>query len=214
MQLYYIPMSTYSQKAVIALHEKGIEFEPKFVNLMDADANAAYRELYPVGKVPLLIPKPDYMVPESTSIIEYLEDHYPDQGTQLIPRERHAARKVRFTDRMVDLYMLNHSGFLFFQSRKPEAERDHDRVADAKRQLDIALGYMDKQLAGQPWAGGEEFSMADCAALPALGLARVSHPFEQFTNVATYFERGSARPSVKKAFDEGAPMLAQFMSAA
>ena len=50
MKLHYNPISTYSQKVLIALYEKGLEFEPEIVSLMDADARARYREVYPMGK--------------------------------------------------------------------------------------------------------------------------------------------------------------------
>ena len=71
---------------------------------MDSAGRAAYEALYPIGKIPLLKPKPDHMVPESTIIVEYLEGHHPG-GTQLIPDGIDAARQVRFMDRMSDFYL-------------------------------------------------------------------------------------------------------------
>ncbi len=47
MKLYYHPVSTYAQKAVIAFYEKSVEFAPELVNLMDEAARAAYRKIYP-----------------------------------------------------------------------------------------------------------------------------------------------------------------------
>jgi len=55
MKLYYNPISTYSQKVLIALYEKGLDFDSEIVNLMDADARAQYREVYPLGKIPCLL---------------------------------------------------------------------------------------------------------------------------------------------------------------
>ena len=211
MELYYIPVSTYSQKALIAFHEKGVEFESKHVDLMSPEGIAAYREIYPIGKVPLFKPEPDYMVPESSIIIEYLEDHFPGQGTQLIPSDRHEARRTRFMDRMNDLYLMNNTGLLFWQNMKPEAARDQERIEEAKRQLGTCLGYLEKNLADKTWMMGDNFTMADCSALPALWLARISHPYDDFTNVKAYFERGSQRPAVKRVFDDAQPMLEQFM---
>lgn len=214
MELHYIPVSTYSQKAVIAFYEKGVEFEPRLVDMTDPQARAAYRKIYPIGKVPLLIPEPGYLVPESSIIVEYLENHFPDRGTKLIPHDPHAARKVRFLDRMNDLYLLDHTAFLFFQSMKPEEQRDSERIAEARRHIGIVLDHLEDRLAGNTWLAGEDFTMADCSALPALGLANVSHPYGDYPNVTAYFERGAQRPSVKKIFDQAAPMLERFMARA
>ena len=50
MKLYYNPISTYSQKTLLAFYEKGLEFEPTIVALMDPEAREAYREVYPLGE--------------------------------------------------------------------------------------------------------------------------------------------------------------------
>ncbi len=73
MKLYYNPISTYSQKVLIALYEKALDFEPEIVNLMDSDARAQYREVYPMGKIPCLILDDGHMIPESSTIIEYID---------------------------------------------------------------------------------------------------------------------------------------------
>src|SRR5262245_3616070 len=104
MKLYYNPLSTYSQKVMIAFNEKGIAYTPEFVDLGSPEARAAFGKISPLGKVPFLKPSEDWQVPESTSIIEYLEDKFPDRR-RLIPHGGgDAARQVRFMDRMSDLY--------------------------------------------------------------------------------------------------------------
>lgn len=90
-------------KALLAFYEKGVSFEPQLVNLMSPEGKAAFEKINPIGKVPFLKPNDAWQVPESTSIIEYLEDKCP--GTpRLIPEDREPARFVRFMDRMTDLY--------------------------------------------------------------------------------------------------------------
>jgi glutathione S-transferase len=85
MKLYYHPLSSYSQKTLMAFHEKGCAFEPVLVNLMDEQAKSEYKKIYPMGKVPFLrIEEKSWNVPESSIIIEYIERHYPG-GTKLIP---------------------------------------------------------------------------------------------------------------------------------
>lgn len=55
MKLYYHPLSTYSQKTLMALYEKEVPFEREIVNLRDPRQRTAYRRLYPLGKIPLLV---------------------------------------------------------------------------------------------------------------------------------------------------------------
>ena len=55
MKLYYHPLSSYSQKVVMAFHEKGAAFEPVLVSLMDPQQKADYKKIHPLGKLPLLV---------------------------------------------------------------------------------------------------------------------------------------------------------------
>jgi glutathione S-transferase len=208
MKLYYFPVSTYSQKALLALHEKGIEFVPQYVNLMDKTEREQYREIYPIGKIPLLKPSEDYMVPESSIIIEYLQDHFPE-GSRLIPKEMDAARRTRFVDRLCDLYLNNPTVELLFEGWKPQAEQDEEHIAKQKRLLDAQYSYMDKLLADNTWLMGEEFTLADCAAIPPLYYAQKLYPFTGYKNLAAYFARALERPSYQKVLAEARPILEQ-----
>ena len=93
------------QKALIAFHEKGIEFEPKIVNLIDPASSAEFERIYPIGKVPCFELSAGHAVPESRVIIEYLDDHYPDSPRLSPAGSGDAAGQVRFTDRMMDWYL-------------------------------------------------------------------------------------------------------------
>lgn len=212
MKLYFNPISLYSQKVLIALHEKQVEVEHNVVNLMDEEARAAFREIYPIGKVPLLMID-DYMIPESSIIIEYLEGHYPVHGTTLIPVGVDASRKVRFLDRINDLYLINQVGSLFFANMKPEAEQNPAELEKTKHTLSIILGKMDKELADREWLAGDDFTMADCSAIPALALATKVFPFaEQYPQVAAYLERAMQRPSVKTVVENAQATMAKVFS--
>jgi glutathione S-transferase len=210
VKLYYHPLSTYSQKVLIAFREKGVAFEPQIVNLTDPAVRAEYEKVHPLGKIPSLVRDDGWFIPESTIIIEYLEGHFP-QGERLIPADRDEARQVRFMDRMLDLYVNESFVKVFFDMRKAEAERDPKGVAAAKKVLDTMYGYMDRHLAGRTWLVGETFSMAECAAAPPLGYLRAVHPFEGRQNVAAYWSRLEARPSVARVLEEARPYLAAMM---
>ena len=101
MKLYYHPLSSYSRKVLIALAEKQLSVETEEVNLFDPEVKAAFKtDVNPFGKVPVLkLENPDWMIPESSIIIEYLDGHY-DSGTRLIPEDKDLARQARFHDRI------------------------------------------------------------------------------------------------------------------
>ena len=85
LKLYFHPLSSFCWKALIALYENDTAFEPRIVDLMDPADNAAFKQIWPIGKFPVLRDEArDRTIPESSIIIEYLALHYPG-ATQLIP---------------------------------------------------------------------------------------------------------------------------------
>ncbi|MCC6522144.1 MAG: glutathione S-transferase family protein [Polyangiaceae bacterium] len=208
MKLYYSPISPFSLKTLTALHEKGVACERQIIDLGAAEARAAYKKKYPLGKVPLLELDDGYLVPESTIIIEYLDTHF-DSGTRLIPADPDDARRVRFHDRQFDLYFLDGFGKIFFDARRPEAERDPRGVKAAKSTLDVMYAYLDGHMQKRTWVAGADFSMADCAAAPALAYLRKVYPYDAFKNVVAYAGRLAERPSFAKAWAEAVPVLAK-----
>ncbi len=213
MKLYQFPISTYSQKVLIALAEKGIECETEEVMLLDEAQRAAYREIYPLGKIPLLVLDDGHMIPESSIIVEYLDTHF-DGGTKLIPDDPDESRKVRFKDRMLDLYLNEPVATLVFQSWKPEAERDPERIERALETLAVMYRFMDGDLADKTWIHGDAFTLADCAAAPPLYYARQVAPYEEHPNIVAYFERLSARASYAGVVAVAEPYLEAVRTAA
>ncbi|WEX86309.1 glutathione S-transferase family protein [Sinorhizobium garamanticum] len=204
MKLYYHPLSTYSQKTLIAFHEKGIAFEPELVTLMTPEGRAAYTAIYPLCKIPLLKPSDDWMVPESSIIIEYLEDKFP--GTpRLIPvAGGDTTRQVRFMDRMADLYLNDPVRELTLQKVGFRAP-DEEAAAVARNTIRVTYDHLDKRLSGQEWLCGE-FSMADCAAIPPLFYAQIVAPFADRPHLQRYWERAQRRPSYARVMQEFVPI--------
>jgi glutathione S-transferase len=209
--LHYHPLSTYSQKTLMALYEKDFPFTPQLLDITNPEARAAYKKVYPLGKVPLLTGE-DQFIPESSIIIEYVDAHH-DGKTRLIPADADKARKTRFFDRNCDLYVTEPALQLFFDSRKPEAEREPKRMQAARERLDTMYAILDGHLGKNKWALGDTFTMADCAATPGLGLARMVHPYEKHANLTAYFGRLSERPSFQKVMAEAGPYIAKAMAA-
>ncbi|ACY17565.1 glutathione S-transferase family protein [Haliangium ochraceum] len=206
MKFYYHPISSYAQKALIAFYELDLDFEPHLVDLPSSEAMDAYRKLYPQGKVPMLVLDDGRQLPEATLIIERL-NHIAQGETRLIPEDFDAAELVRLRDRQADLYLNESFQKLFFDARLPEEQRDPVGVEAAKRRLQITYAAFDEALASSPWLAGESFSMADCAAAPALFYLSSSAPFSEYKHLAAYYQRLSARPSVARVNETAAPYI-------
>ncbi len=204
MKLHYNPISTYSQKVLIALYEKGLEFEPEIVSLMDADARARYREVYPMGKIPCLQLEDGHIIPESSIIMEYID---PLAEPTLIKGDADETRRIRFKDRMFDLYLNDPVVTLLFQGMKPESEQDPERIEKARFHITTMYSFMESEFGNQSYANGEEFLMSDCAAAPGLFYAEQVAPFAEHKNISAYWERLKSRASVQRTHEEAAPIL-------
>jgi len=203
MKLYYNPLSTFSQKALMAFYEKDVPFEREVVSLGDPDARIAYEKIYPIGKVPLAIMEDGHMIPESTIIVEYLEDHY-DQGTRLIPKDADEARHVRFMDRMIDHYVTETSRTILFNQLKFREYLPFD-LERASKYLNISYNYLNRDLENNAWICGKDFSMADCALIPCLYYLQDSFPFVAHANLVRYWKDAQQRPTYKRVQEESIP---------
>jgi len=209
MKLFYHPLSTYSQKVLIALYEKGIDFTPEIINLKNPDAHSRYRETYPMGKVPCLQLDDGHIIPESSIIIEYIDGL---AESTLLKGDAEKRRKIRFKDRMFDLYLNETVATLLFQGLKPESDQDPERIEKARSQIETMYGFMENEFSNQKYSNGEEFLMSDCAAAPALFYAQRVAPFAEHENICAYWERLVARPSIQQTQKEATPYLEAFMN--
>ena len=211
LMLHFHPLASYCWKVLIALYEAEAPFESTIVDLGDARSRAAFLQLWPVGKMPVLTDTGrQATVPESTIIIEYLATHYPGRS-ELIPADVDMARRVRLADRFYDLYVHEHMQKIVGDRLRPPDKKDAFGVEQARAQLQTALGMVDRDMAANAWAMGDTFGMADCAAAPALYYANLVAPFAgTHKNAAAYLERLLHRPSFARAVKEAEPHLALF----
>jgi glutathione S-transferase len=206
-KLYYHPLSSFCQKVLIALYENDIPFDGELADVVSAEGRAAFVKIWPIVKFPVLRDEATgRIVPESSIIIEYLQHHAPCK-TAVVPADPDRAHEVRLWDRFFDLHVNTPMQKVMSDRRRPEGKRDPFGVAEAREALATAYGVLDKALAGKRWAAGEEFSMADCAAAPALFYANLVVPFAEHAAIAGYFERLSQRPSYARTRREAEPYL-------
>ena len=209
LKLYLHPLSSFCHKVLIALYENGTAFEPAMVNFGDDEGSAALKRLWPMGKIPVLVDG-DRAVPETSIIIEYLQAHHPGP-VRLLPDDAEARLEARLWDRFFDLYVHMPMQAIVGDRIRPEASRDPHGVAQARATLAKAYAVADRQLAGKTWATGADFTIADCAASPALFYASIVAPIDAaHGNLRDYFERLMARPSIRRVIAEARPFFEYF----
>ena len=209
--LYIHPLASFCHKVLIALYENGTTFHSQTVDFSDTTSASALLERWPVGKIPVLHDDATgRVVPETSIIIEYLQHMYPGP-VPLLPHDPEVLLQTRLWDRFFDLHVSTPMQKIVTDRIRPEGRNDPHGVADAHAALDTAYGMIERQMSAHPWAAGENFTMADCAALPALFFASIVHPFhEDQTALGEYLDRLLARPSVARTLHEAKPFFHMF----
>ena len=209
LTLYYHPLSSFCWKALIALYEADVAFEPRVVNLGDPADRAAFQAVWPLAKFPVLRDEArGETVPESSIIVDYLAQHWPT-AAQLLPGDRDRARAVRLLDRLVDNYI--HLPFQQIVSERLRPADAKDPFGVERNRAAIREGYeLIAPMVEGPWAMGETFTLADCAAMPALFYADYAIPLSGWPGLAAYLERLKARPSVARVLAEAEPYFQYF----
>jgi glutathione S-transferase len=205
LTLYYHPFSSYCFKALIALYENGTPFTPRPTNLYDPESAAELKKLWPIGKFPVLHDAArQQTVPESSIIIEYLALHYPGTS-QLVPTDPDLARQARMRDRFYDFYVMDAAGKVIANHFRPADQKDAIGVEAGNKTLATAYAMIEQEIGDKTWALGEIFTMADCAAAPALFYADMVAPLPK--NATAYLLRLMKRPSFNRVLKEAEPHL-------
>jgi glutathione S-transferase len=161
--------------------------------------------------IPLLVDdEAGVTLPESTTIIEYLDR--VAGGDRLVPGEPDEALRARLWDRIFDQHVATPMQAIVADSLRPAADRDPYGVAEAGATLDTAWAMLDAWLPESGWAAGERFTVAECAAAPALHYGYVVHPWsaDEKANLHGYYERLTAHPTVARVIDEARPWRGVF----
>jgi glutathione S-transferase len=211
LKLYFHPLSSFCHKLLIALYESGTAFEPIVVDLGDEASSAAFKSVWPIAKMPALRDDArDQTVGESSIVIEYLDIHYPGER-RLIPAGPDRALQVRLWDRFFDNYIHMPMFAIVADRLRPEDKRDPFGVAVWSAQLANAYRLADSELDDRSWFLGDAFTLADCAAAPALFYANVIVPIgAEHPKLAAYLDRLMARPSYARVLQEAEPFFDMF----
>ena len=209
LTLYYHPLSSFCWKTLIALYEAELPFEPRMVNLGDPADRAAFQAVWPLAKFPVLRDEArGETVPESSVIVDYLSQHYP-AARGLVPADPDAARKVRLKDRLIDNYIHLPFQQIVGERMRPDDKHDPFGVEQNRAKVSEGYGLIQPMIEG-PWAMGEAFTLADCAALPALYYADYAVSLDAWPALRAYLDRLKARPSVARVLAEAEPWFQYF----
>jgi glutathione S-transferase len=204
LTFYGHPISSFTWKSLIALYENDTPFE--YVTV-DESTYADFIAKWPMGKFPVLLDSDrQRMLTETSVIIEYLDVYYPGR-TRFIPEDFDTALEVRRWDRVFD-HINTTMSKVVLDNIRPEGQHDPIGVEDAKRMIHLAYGVVETQLGEREFIVGDSFTMADCAAAPALWYSVRNVPLDgKYPRIAAYRERLIARPSFARALKECEPLF-------
>jgi glutathione S-transferase len=199
LQLFGHPFSSYTWKALIPLYADETEFE--FRQVPENEENyAELKRLWPFGKFPVLVDN-GKVIPETTSIIEHLQANR--RGPNLWIPDGDYGRQVRFLDRFFDLYVQGNMQPAVNHALRPEGMGDAYGAEQGRKNLLVAYAWLEANLPGDGWAAGPDFTLADCAAAPALFYADWVEPIgDTRPKVAAYRARLLAHPPVSRCVED------------
>ena len=195
----------YVQRAVIALEEQGIAYQR-----IDIDLNKQpewFRQLSPLGKVPILVVDDQTVLFESAVLAEYINEIGNRGLLSNTPIDKARERAwIEFASASLD-----NIGSLY-------SAVDEKKFSKAKSQLEAKWRQLEKNLAQTPFFTGEGFSLVDAAFAP---LFRYLDLFEQlveldflklYPKIESWRRALAQRDSVKKAVSADYPtLLAEFV---
>jgi len=194
LELYHGYTSVCAQKVRLTLAEKGLEWKGHVLNLNGDQVEPAYLKLNPNGVVPTLVHDGNVVV-ESTVILHYLDDIFPEPG--LMPRDPLDRTRAHLFKKLMDEYI--HPACIVYTfataNRAPlaslsQAERDAQlakmplqRQAEYKRagieegigspkgkeatkSFEKLIQWIEESADRGPWLAGPDYSLADIAATP------------------------------------------------
>ena len=196
--LYDHPLSPYAQKVKIALREKGLAFEAPLPGGLGAGgAQGAFVEASPRAEVPAIVDG-DVRVFDSTIILEYLDDAYPDPPMR--PASPADRARVRMLEEVMDTHFeaINWGLSEIRWFRRAEGEQAEALQATARRQTKGFFSWLEKQLGERKWFNGEAFGWGDLSVAPYLnGSVGQGNPPPEGSKLADWLARANARPSVQ-----------------
>ena len=156
-KLYYHPLSSFCQKVTIALYENDIPFDGDITDVVSPEGRAAFVKVWPIVKFPVLRDEANgRIVPESSIIIEYVQNHAHCK-ILLVPSNPDRAHEVRLWDRFFDLHVNTPMQKVMGDRRRPDGSHDPFGVTEARDAISTAYGVLETAFSDWCWAAGADF---------------------------------------------------------
>jgi len=205
IDVYYAAPSIYARKVLAVLNEKNLDYQIKPLEWGQFPSDAEYLKLNPNGETPTIVDD-GQAIYESTAIVEYLNDEYPEPA--LLPDDSAARARARIIVAYCDLHFYK-ALIKCFIAKRSGAEITAEmveKVAESIKRLDAYLGT-------QEFIAGK-FSLADCAVMTGLATVEALSFTDKVgitPKLRQYWDRLKRRPSYKGAslftLTEAAPVV-------
>jgi len=203
MRLYSEPNSPFSAAVRIMIYAKALDIEimPPPGGLRSAD----YHKINPLGTIPCLILENGVALPESSAIMEYLEEKFP--VPPLLPVMAEARAHVRMLARISELQIMAQSAELLALVRA--GRQDDPAASNRLTKIVRGLAALQNALSGEDFAAGPHLTLADCQLAPALqGVPSAASAFmdrdliSAYPNVARYIKTSRRHAAVDRVLNE------------
>jgi glutathione S-transferase len=168
IKLFEHPLSPYARKVKIVLYEKGIPFERVFVTpLTIRESDPSFPEFSaasPRLEVPCIVDG-DFRCYDSTIIVDYLDEKWPDPP--MLPAKPEERARARMVEELCDtsLEAINWGMMEIRFFKRAEGAQAEQMTARAAAQLERVWDHLDPELEGRPWFSGAAFGRADAALI-------------------------------------------------
>jgi glutathione S-transferase len=208
MKLLNSFVSPYASRVRLAIYAHGlpVEIAPSGQWTEDFRKSPDYLAINPIGRVPTLLLDDGSALPESTVIVEYLADAFPDAG--LRPSSAEAAAKDRLLAHLVEIYVQEQANPLFQQVFAKQ--RDTEKILATVAVMNTGLSHLDRFMAEESYTADRMITVADCALIVYLFffadrmVRALDHPpiIDNHSRVAAYWNEMRRAPAAEKVLGE------------
>jgi glutathione S-transferase len=203
VKLYSLDLSPFAARVRAAIYYKNLTVE--YLVPPGGTASAEYAAINPMGRLPTLVLDDGSVLPESETIIEYLDDAFPTPP--LRPRDAKDRAQVRLLARITACYIDAPLFMLFPQI--PAASRDASLVSSQLQRLQNGLGFLSSFLTAGAYAFGGQPTTADCCVFPTLYLVRIIGTIFECPDILSgqpriraYYQQGQSDPVLARVLEE------------
>ena len=206
--LYFVNGSIPSWRVMMALYEKGIDFEAKRLKVMSTPKETKSLEflaINPRGLTPTLVDVDGSIIAESLAILHYLEKYYPDTPS-LIPVKKaehiRVLQLIQESQNLVDIYEPLEE--VIFKTAEDEWTSHKDTIVKTLQSIDQELAFWEIYLTKTSFVACNQFTLADCAFYPVIAyLIHRGLVIDAFPALKKYVDRIKTKSSAINAHPQG-----------